>query len=424
MAEPADPIPTKLLRDFAHSVFTPIKNGQCVTTLWTAGSGKRFRINYLLSEQTILREIFGERFDATIFIPIHPDEIIESTNTDYLTLILEKLKQEMERKSLHIVSSKTTNPLKSIQEYLSYLLSIGKEVVFILNDFEFLFTLSPSIFLNLESLMMVNKQKVCILTLSHFNLLDEKLLSQMGNFKYAVLRNVVYVPLYKDSDIDYLIDFHAQTNKLTISTSTKNLLKKTFGGHPLLLKYSMSKLATGETQKLTTPYELTVATKEIWRALNDEEQTIVSHVVNTGRLPDIDKSKLNFLLGTGILTVDKDGKAATFGTFLHDIVKQEKPHQELSYHPESDAVFYGTTSCADQFSPQEYEVLKRLVKNKEELVSRDQVAESLWGKDWEDQYSDWAIDKVMSTIRKKLETLGFPPQKLTTLKKRGFKLTS
>jgi len=58
------------------------------------------------------------------------------------------------------------------------------------------------------------------------------------------------------------------------------------------------------------------------------------------------------------------------------------------------------------------------------LVTRDQVAEAIWGRHYLEKYSDWSIDKSISILRKKLDALGFRSEYLTTLKKRGFSFSN
>lgn len=56
-----------------------------------------------------------------------------------------------------------------------------------------------------------------------------------------------------------------------------------------------------------------------------------------------------------------------------------------------------------------------------EIVSKDQIAEAIWGSTWEQKYSDWALDKLISNLKKKLAVLD-TPAKLQTFKKLGVML--
>lgn len=432
MAGQKHPLPEKMLVEFAREVFIPLQKGQCVTTLWVAGGGKRFRTQYLLSQEHLLKGIFLDRFADTLFISIHPEELEEFSNIGYLELILARIREEMAKHHIPSYQPKSIGVLKTIHEYLHHLISMHKEIIFIVNNFELLLALEKTIFLNLESILAVNKQKIRFLLLAHSNVVEETVLHLMGNFKYAVLRNIIYVPLLTDQASDYLISDYESLYSLSLSPKVKSLLKQYFGGHPQLLKYSLGKIAnsakktadvTQLKQDLESDYELRIAAREIWKSLNQKEQDIVYHVVQTGDLPQVHPEDMQYIVNTGLIS-KIDGRAKTFGQFFDQIVSSEKPHQSLSYKEENGEVYFGPLSCLDQFTPQEYGVLNFLVKNQNSVVSRDQIAEVLWNKESHEKYSDWAIDKVISVVRKKLQSMGFPPQKLQTLKKRGFKLSS
>ncbi|MBM3209246.1 winged helix-turn-helix domain-containing protein [Candidatus Shapirobacteria bacterium] len=55
------------------------------------------------------------------------------------------------------------------------------------------------------------------------------------------------------------------------------------------------------------------------------------------------------------------------------------------------------------------------------VISRDEIAEILWGKESYDKYSDWSIDQMISQLRKKLNQLGISPKSLQTIRDRGYR---
>lgn len=73
----------------------------------------------------------------------------------------------------------------------------------------------------------------------------------------------------------------------------------------------------------------------------------------------------------------------------------------------------------DLLSYSEKTVFELFKKNIEKLVTRDDVARTLWGNEWETKYSDWAIDQTVYRIRKAVQNT---PYKLQTKKKQGFVL--
>lgn len=67
---------------------------------------------------------------------------------------------------------------------------------------------------------------------------------------------------------------------------------------------------------------------------------------------------------------------------------------------------------------QEINILNFLLENNTP-VSRDDIAKILWGKSWNTKYSDWAIDKAISRLRKKIVGNEI---KILTLKNFGYQL--
>ena len=71
------------------------------------------------------------------------------------------------------------------------------------------------------------------------------------------------------------------------------------------------------------------------------------------------------------------------------------------------------------FGKFELKLLNQLFKNKDSVVSRDRIGETLWGINWYEKYSDWAIDSHISNIRKKISK----DWKILTRRERGYMLT-
>lgn len=68
---------------------------------------------------------------------------------------------------------------------------------------------------------------------------------------------------------------------------------------------------------------------------------------------------------------------------------------------------------------QEINLIRFLQKNIGKPVSRDEIAEVLWGKSWNTKYSDWAIDKAISRLRKNIISENY---KIITVKNLGYEL--
>ncbi|MFH1280473.1 MAG: winged helix-turn-helix domain-containing protein [Candidatus Beckwithbacteria bacterium] len=72
------------------------------------------------------------------------------------------------------------------------------------------------------------------------------------------------------------------------------------------------------------------------------------------------------------------------------------------------------------FTKNQQKILKFLIKNQNELISSDNLADELWGK--ENFKSLWALNKTIQRLRLKLQSLGFPSKNLKVLRGRGYLL--
>lgn len=70
-------------------------------------------------------------------------------------------------------------------------------------------------------------------------------------------------------------------------------------------------------------------------------------------------------------------------------------------------------------SAQELVLLKLLTEKQDQPVTRDELAQVLWGKLWQEKYSDWAIDKAVSRLR---QNLASATHRLITVRNLGYSL--
>lgn len=428
-------IEQKYLVTFADEVFTPLKNGECVSCMFAAGGGKRTILRFLLSEEKILKGIFGSQYNKTLFIYIDPDGILNISTEAYLHLILQNLIRKMKDHNIAVISEASVdNSLVLIQKNLESLVDKDWHIIFILNDFEFTLSLPNSIFLNLESIMSINKPKIVYLFLSTVNLFDENVLKFLHNLKYAISRKVRYFPLFKVEEAYYVINQTSDKLKFRISDKTRATLYEICGGHPQLLKYSLhliheefKKDLDGDLKMrsfLLNHYQLKMICTDIWNFLTEKEKNSCISVISTGDIPSGELEEVKYLLNLGLIKKVQDKKYQVFGTLFYDFVKNKLPKHKLVYDTNTKKLYLGTIACEDKFTLQEFKLLVHFITHENELITRDQVAEAIWGKLFHDKYSDWSIDKTISILRKKLDALGFPSEQLVTLKKRGFSFSN
>jgi hypothetical protein len=83
----------------------------------------------------------------------------------------------------------------------------------------------------------------------------------------------------------------------------------------------------------------------------------------------------------------------------------------------NDVVMIAGKDLGMYFSDSEKNVLSMFVENMDVVLKREDVAKIFWGSRWEEYYSDWSLDQVISRLRKKLKEKNIP---INIITKKGF----
>lgn len=170
----------------------------------------------------------------------------------------------------------------------------------------------------------------------------------------------------------------------------------------------------GEVEKLELDRVVSTAFEVLWECLAEGSQIQLMDLVR-GKPKDFS----DYLTKTGVVK-NVEGKWKIFSPLFEDWLKNKLGESRgVVEEKEGKLWLNGTINLENDLSFQEYSVLKELFDKKDETVSRNQVAEILWPKDTEEKYSDWAIDQIMSKIRKKIGDIG-EKKMIKTLKGQGF----
>jgi DNA-binding winged helix-turn-helix (wHTH) protein len=233
---------------------------------------------------------------------------------------------------------------------------------------------------------------------------------ELREFWPILLKNTYWMGLF---DNDYM-EFFAETNvKLELDNQ---LYQKYSGGYlPFMKRWVDSRFSLGEsTSEWLTDKVIEFNLENLWECLSISSQL---------QLLDLARGKPRefgvYMTKTGIVKL-VDGKWKLFSPLFEEWL-QNKLGQGSSKIEEKEGKLWlnGNIDLEMDLSFQEYQVLGELFKNSSQTVTRNQIAEILWPKDTEEKYSDWAIDQIMSKIRKKIGDVG-EKRMIKTIKGQGF----
>lgn len=404
---------------FQETLLPYFLRGESVSVMWVRHAGRRRTGRYLVQYS----DAFG--FQAlkkyqTVIVP--HGELVEETPQGFFQLMLNCLAPEAGQNSEEAFSI--------LEKKISDLCEDDYHLIFILERFDEINDDSkfpPAFFNNLHTLWQIDKSRVHFLFCVATNLLKSENFNKLGHFKEVVFQNLVYFPLLQEKDSEATIDYLIDRYGYKVSTKQRSLIKKICGGHASLIRAAMRILQnfySFDYQKvldhLFNQYEIRLILEDIWNSFDDAEKEILTKIaqgssLSASRIPER-------LIKLKIVTSKEKGVYELFSPlFLNFIAGLNKNLPELTADSKTGELLINGQPAKEKITLQEYLLLTSFLKKRNSVLSRDQIGQTLWGKMADEKYSDWAIDQVVSQLRKKLEKLGLSSGKLQTIRNRGYR---
>lgn len=433
------------IHGYAASIFTPIKKGECVTAIWVSMAGRRMWNKFIIENIKLFKKELPN-YQKYLLVYIEPLDLTEESLIGYLRLMaksfIEACRKHKRCGQTFDLDETASYPklLENLRTLLSQAIESGLEVVFFLGEFDELERFAKNIFYNnLKSLWDTFNPQLHYIFLSVADLTTPEFTDKLGELNAVTLQNVVWVPIRQEKGINYLIDFFGNRLNCQFSKKERKLIKKLCGGHPYLIKAATRIISNFDRKKtkiedlkeiLMTHYEMLSASRRIFNLRAETEKEVLSKIARGEKIPLTDDVKR--LLVLSLVESKKNGQYQPVGKLFSLAISGYRKAVKLAAGREANGLYldekegmvcYGGFPVEEKFTGQEYNVVKFFLENPDQLKTRDKISEVLWGKESYEKYSDWAIDQVISKIRKKLKQLG-ARTKLVTVRGRGYKLTS
>lgn len=445
------PLTMETLKGVAQSIFTPIKRGESVTMVWVPMSGRRKVTKFLIANPSLFPKIIGKP-DSYLLAYIEPLDLTEESLRGYLQLVgrslveacqkssskaLKKLGKEQGEGVFSDEAATSTKLLSQLKSFARKAIDLNTKLVFFLGEFDELSFANNLFYNNLKSFWACCQPSLYFVFLVRGDITKYRIIKKFAELVEVILQNVTYVPLLGDADIEYVIDRMEERFDDKFTPKEKQTVKQVCGGHPSLIVTACQVLAKMENraklkdskvaEALLGHYRLKLAAREIWEVQNPAEREILRTIVADGvkALPEQGAA----LEKLGLVKKEKPGELNVFGEVFKNAIVGETEvktarkgvFQALSLDPNNGAILLGDRPIEEKFTRQEYEVLTFLLTEPNKLRSRDEIGEILWGEDSYEKYSDWAIDQLVSKLRKKLGQLDVGKNVVVTVRGRGYK---
>lgn len=351
-------------------------------------------------------------------------------NKELIKEIQENLEKAISSNDLFIIF----DSLKDILRKVTY--GTKDKVCILIDDFAKLKDFNANFFNSLKALRYVNKEKIIfgfssdqdITRLLDIDKLDE-LYDTFLNYE------ITLKPLSVKAANLVFNEWEEQRN-YKIPQSARTRIFELSGGHIGYMKaLNKTYQELGKTtkifdlkniEKLEELPAINSRSEKFWKKLSKSNKEIIQQII-------VDPSREienfpRFLTQTGIIKRVPNNKLKVFSPLLEQhikrLVQEGQPnkvyHHGLFIDRKSKEVFFNGTQIMEELTISEYKILSFFMRHPRELISREVIAKVLWGNKSIEKYSDWAIDRAISRLRKKIGD-NKSTSLIKTLRGRGFK---
>lgn len=379
------------------------------------GGGKATLLKLLAHNKTLQEYHLGEKSDNFLFLYLN---LLELPNFEQATIdkfLLLSLNGEEDSTDPLLLSQR----LKDIVSKITGGDNQTKTLILLFDHFdEFQNQLPRSFFQTLRTLRNLAKYKFAAVFASRRDLtelVDTELLKEFYDF---FVDNAVYMKLFDKGASAFIFSQVEKVLGKKLNEEEKNKLAKLTGGHTKLLKVCAENVLLEKTpvdiNSLLAKQIIKASLFELWLFLTPQEQQVLA---SKSHLP----GETDFLENIGLLS-DEKFTIPLFEEFVKQIASTQK-QEPFFFNPQTREITKGSMVLSDLLSPLEFRLLRFLVENKERIIERDEIINSVWDTKSVEGVTDQAIDQLIFRLRKKIEDNPNNPKHLQTIKGRGIRFS-
>lgn len=403
-----------------------VKEGNSCQIVSVAGVGRSNLLGLLSYNTKVRLKHLGEDQKNFHFVNINLSEVKNKPNSEVTKFIFLELLDSLRERKLHKEYEEISKILKETIEFSDELvtfqglkktidyLAIEKNltVVLLFDRFEiFVSTATTDFFSNLRILR--NRAKYhfsCIFSLNKplEDIFEKEFLADFYEF---VATHTIYLPIIDKPGLDFRVVYLENAVGKKLSKKTIEEIISQTGGHGKLTRICLE-LALNGIGKFSAQQAVQGVLLEILSSLDASEQNALEKGIQNTYLEKIG------LIREGKITIP------LLQMFLQQN-KTESQKEDIIFDQKTHQIKKGEQILSDNLTSSEFKLFKFLIENKDRILERQEIIESVW-KDTKtiQGVSDQALDQLISRLRKKIEEDPNSPARLLTIKGRGFKFTS
>lgn len=265
-----------------------------------------------------------------------------------------------------------------------------------------------------------DKVSFCYLTSKEFS--DESL-SYLGKLKGFLLQNIVWsgTRLFDSNSVDYIVAIQERKYKKNLTQAFKEALKKYTAYDPVVTKMATIKAITDSDfeNAFVQATSVEVAYKLVGELNLKHRYINIINALSYASIKELNtniKHPTEYLVGTQLVHKNPEGNFALLNPMFEYFINSNKVYLNTFTGTHTQ----GFEEVQKSLTGNELLIFNLLTQKEGEIISKEEIAKTLWPINWEDNYSEWAINQTIYRIRSKLKNDKFD---LKTIKNKGFILS-
>ncbi|MBS1245460.1 MAG: putative two-component response regulator [Chloroflexi bacterium] len=432
-----------------------LSEGECCSVIALSNMGKSMLLRRAC-DPAAQRRFLGTRSADLAFFYVDCNTMLTLSEQGFYEAALRSVLAEIKRlgaadafvEHLHDLYHKIVEPSSPFLVPLSFneamvALSekLGRRVVFLFDEFDDPFArLDGRVFLNLRALRDKYDKALCFVTATGQELCNQRKDVEASEFCELFTEYAIYLAGLNPDEARHVVRSIARAEGIELERDEIEFVIEQAGGHVGLLQAVTAVLIrvaagvpaslrerslTMARQQLDSDGPVRAECAKLWEQLTSEEQSALLRFLTGGQTLPLDPEMLT-LVRKGVLTGGES--PAVFGELFAGYARR----QHLVRQPVRSGVYVDVESGdvwvdgkpVSVLTDHEYRLLLLLYGRINKIVTRDDVAESVWGADYMENIDDARCDKLLSRLRAKIESDPANPKYLQTVRGRGYKLVS
>lgn len=381
-----------------------LKRKENVSVIFIPKTDRLIRYAHLLNDKKLLHEVLSEE-NKYHFINIEVDAHDTEEYEDLTFQINE-----------HLNSSRISSPKQSFDDWLQYFKNNSLHMVLVVPEAErYLNTERKNVLHLLSKLSEKCAPILQILSFFETNFLHPSFSTIMPS-STGLYQNIFNYPLYTFEETSKFINLLENLWHITISTKERMNIYQACGGHFWFVKQAVREIA-GLGKWSINSEGMMFRMQVVFNLMLPSERNMIKKIIS-GKKNFNDEEQISLAFFKKMNVVDSNNKCLITG--YENLLSK---HTELKneFMVIDNNIFLNQVMIDKIFSRKEHRVIKLFLSKKDMIVSRNEIAKAIWPLNTLENYSDWAIDQMISRLRKRLKQLMLP-KILEVIRGQGYRL--